>query len=43
MYCYIRQNEYQEAIEVGQTLLDNDPLREEIHRALIYCYGFLGL
>lgn len=42
MYCFVRQNAYQGAIEVGQTILNEDPLREEIHRVLIYCYGRLG-
>ncbi|MDX1412607.1 MAG: BTAD domain-containing putative transcriptional regulator [Candidatus Promineifilaceae bacterium] len=43
MNLYIRQEEYHEAIAIGQLVLSNDPLREEVHRELIYCYGHLGL
>jgi DNA-binding SARP family transcriptional activator len=42
LYCNMRQKDYAKAIIVGQTILDNDPLREEVHRALILCYGRLG-
>lgn len=42
MYCHMRRNEFSEAIEVGQTILNIDPLREEVHQALIACYGRLG-
>ena len=42
MQCYMRQNNFAKAIEVGQTIIGEDPLREEVHRALIACYGRLG-
>ncbi len=34
----MRQERYDEAISAGQAILDNDPLREEVHRALMRCY-----
>lgn len=34
----MRQERYDEAIGVGEAILDNDPLREEVHRALMRCY-----
>ncbi len=42
MHCHIQQNDYATAIGVGQSILNSDPLREEVHRDLIYCYGQLG-
>ncbi len=42
LHCYIRQRELSKAVDIGQRILSIDPLREEIHRALIYCYGQLG-
>jgi DNA-binding SARP family transcriptional activator len=29
---------YEEAVSAGQAILENDPLREEVHRALMRCY-----
>jgi DNA-binding SARP family transcriptional activator len=42
MHCHIRQNNFDMAVEVGQSILTDDPLREEVHRDLIFCYGRLG-
>ena len=42
MHCHIHQNNFAMAIELGQSILANDPLREEVHRDLIFCYGRLG-
>jgi DNA-binding SARP family transcriptional activator len=42
MAGYMRQKRYQEAIDAGQRVLDKDPLREEVHRALMRCYWKLG-
>lgn len=42
MQCHIRQQAYSEAIDLGRSILEADPLREEVHRALMYCYGRLG-
>ncbi len=39
---YFRQERYQEAINAGQRILEVDPLREEVHRALMRCYWQLG-
>jgi DNA-binding SARP family transcriptional activator len=33
---------YKEAIEASHRILDIDPLREEVHRALMQCYGSSG-
>lgn len=41
MYAHIRLERFETAIEVGQAILREDPLREDIHRALMRCYGFL--
>jgi DNA-binding SARP family transcriptional activator len=38
----MRQERYDEAIGAGQAILENDPLREEVHRALMRCYWKLG-
>ena len=42
MHCHIRQNDLVKAIEIGQTILNIDPMREEVHRGLIFCHGKLG-
>lgn len=39
---HIGQGRYQEAIVAGQSILDRDPLREEVHRALMRCYWKQG-
>lgn len=39
MYCLMKMGELVEATEIGQAILQTDPLREEVHRALIQCYG----
>lgn len=43
MHCYLQRNAYEEAIEMGQRILQVDPLREEVHRALMLCYRHTGL
>lgn len=35
----ITTHAYPEAIALGHAILEQDPLREEVHRALIICYG----
>jgi DNA-binding SARP family transcriptional activator len=40
--CMQRQA-YEEAIDWGQTILQEDPLREEVHRAIMQCYWHRGL
>ncbi|GAB4276381.1 MAG: hypothetical protein Kow0080_26640 [Candidatus Promineifilaceae bacterium] len=35
----ITRHAYTTAIDLGQAILEQDPLREEVHRALIICYG----
>lgn len=42
MYCNYRQNNFAKAIEIGQAIVNEDPLREEVHRALIIYHGRLG-
>lgn len=39
--CF-RQGQYQEAINAGQLILEMDPLREEVHRAVMRSYWMLG-
>jgi DNA-binding SARP family transcriptional activator len=34
----IQHEAYEEAVSLGQKILQYDPLREEVHRAIIYCY-----
>lgn len=38
MYCCLQQDAFAEAIEFGHLILQEDPLREETHRALMHCY-----
>lgn len=38
MYGCLQQEAYSEAIEYGYLILQEDPLREETHRALMLCY-----
>lgn len=42
MACCMRRNAYQQAIDWGRSILSKDPLREEVHRALMYCYWQMG-
>lgn len=42
MHCAIEQKAYQDAIAYGETILNSDPLREEVHRALMICYLNVG-
>jgi DNA-binding SARP family transcriptional activator len=42
MAGFIRQEHYSKAIATGQAILVNDPLREEVHRALMRCYWKMG-
>jgi DNA-binding SARP family transcriptional activator len=43
MFCAMQQGAYETAVELGQHILQIDPLREEVHRALMHCYRRLGL
>ena len=43
MRLYIEKEDYECAIDVGQRILQNDPLREEVHRALMMCYFSIGM
>lgn len=38
MYCCLQQDAFIEAIEFGHLILEEEPLREETHRALMHCY-----
>ncbi|MEZ4589742.1 MAG: bacterial transcriptional activator domain-containing protein, partial [Chloroflexota bacterium] len=38
MYCCLQQDTFAEAIEFGHLILQEEPLREETHRALMHCY-----
>ena len=42
MYCCMQRRAYAEAIEYGHTILKDDALREETHRALMQCYQGQG-
>lgn len=42
MHCAMERTAYQDAITYGETILNSDPLREEVHRALMICYFRLG-
>jgi DNA-binding SARP family transcriptional activator len=42
MHCYMQRDAHEEAVEIGQQILQVDPLREEVHRALMRCYYRLG-
>ena len=38
----IQRQEYEEAIIIGQDILARDPLREEVHRAVMRCFWNMG-
>ena len=40
--CMQRQA-YAEAVDLGQAIVQEDPLREEVHRAIMHCYRHMGL
>ncbi len=42
MSLRIEQDDYQEAVDLGRRILELDPLREEVHRALMRCYWRMG-
>ena len=42
MYCYMHRNLYPQAIDLGERILIEDPLREEIYRAKMICYARVG-
>jgi DNA-binding SARP family transcriptional activator len=42
MASYVSRHAYQRAVEIGQMILSEDPLREEVHRALMHCYWQMG-
>lgn len=43
MFSAMQRGAYETAVEMGQHILQIDPLREEVHRALMHCYRGLGL
>ena len=38
MACLMRQKRHDEALALGTEILHRDPLREEVHRAMMHCY-----
>jgi DNA-binding SARP family transcriptional activator len=42
MACLIQRQEYDEAVSLGAEILQIDPVREEVHRTLMYCYWQMG-
>jgi len=42
MAILMRRNEYEAAIDLGEQILGLDPLREEVHRAMMRCHWKLG-
>lgn len=38
MNCCIRRHDFAAAVDLGQAILDEDPMREEVHRAIMYCH-----
>lgn len=42
MASLMQRQQFEEAVVVGQRILQRDGLREEVHRAIMYCYAQLG-
>jgi len=42
MNCYMQLGDHEAALEIGSSILERDFLREEVHRAMMYCYWNLG-
>jgi DNA-binding SARP family transcriptional activator len=42
MSLLIERGEYQEAVDRGRDILQLDPLREEVHRAMMRCFWRMG-
>jgi len=42
MASYIDRRAYPKAVEIGEMILSEDPLREEVHRAIMHCYWQMG-
>ena len=40
--CLVERGAYEEAIDTCHKILEIDPLREEVHRTLMVCCGYLG-
>jgi len=38
----VKQRAYQEAVAHGEAIINTDPLREEVHRALMFCFWKMG-
>jgi DNA-binding SARP family transcriptional activator len=38
MACLMQRAAYEEAVNLGRKILEYDPLREEVHRAIMRCY-----
>lgn len=42
MVAYMQRHAYEAAVDLGRRILHEDPLREEVHRALMHCYWQTG-
>jgi DNA-binding SARP family transcriptional activator len=42
MACLIARQAFAEAVTLGREILQRDPLREEVHRAIMHCYWQMG-
>jgi DNA-binding SARP family transcriptional activator len=42
MACLIGRQAFAEAVTLGREILQRDPLREEVHRAIMHCYWQMG-
>jgi DNA-binding SARP family transcriptional activator len=42
MGLLMQRQEFDEAAGIGHDILQRDPLREEVHRALMHCYWKMG-
>ena len=42
MADFVKKRSYQEAITHGEAIVKTDPLREEVHRALMFCFWKMG-
>lgn len=42
MFLHMHRREFEEAVVLGRDILNRDPLREEVHRALMRCFWKMG-
>ena len=42
MHQYLQTEQFPQALEIGYCLLNHDPLREEVHRAIMLCHQKCG-